>query len=612
MRTVQEALAHAQDLVSDYKAQKDLMKEMDKHYFMEWDDPNETEETKKLYKKTVSPSTHNALIGAIRLMTSTEPAFNVMYDVADENAKAVSEQIERLCKAIWYHSGRFKATPLEQPVVDALLRYGMAVISITDTSDLLKIMEDKKVSKSELQAVKRLVKTTPFLLEAWDPKGVYAEWGRFGLTAVYRQTLMRLAEVKQQFGENAIKNIVGTDKGDDNKAVIYADYWDLDKHIAWISSSEGSGEQVIAGEPIVDEEHGLPAIPIVIGVSEGSYMDVEREHQIMPLLYAAEKSGLWERENLELTFLYTNLFAIGTNPTFVYETLREEGDFRVDYSVPGGRLEIAPGEKYYPLNKDIITSDMLQGLSIASNGIEQSTMHKQALGGMGGIGANAAFSTVSLLNQAGRLPLTSPQKRGGWMIGTVMEIVFEMMKNSGGNRSVRLESGSVASIDTDLIPDDLIIEGKLEVDLPQDMLSQTNVAGMVIQSGLASRRWARQNLLNIGQSESMENEIWSENAGLALFRQYLQGEISKAQMMDQLKMQQSMEQMQGGMPLGAQQQQQGGMPQGVPAPQNKKPMGPRGAGSAINTQEGLLPAQRPGEQPAPPTMTPQPPQKGQV
>ena len=307
-------------------------------------------------------------------------------------------------------------------------------------------------------------------------------------------------------------------------------------------------------------------------------MDDERERQAIPFLYGVEKGKIWERQNLELSYLYTNLFYLANNPTFVYESLSDDG-LTIDQDVPGFVAQLRPGEKYYQLQKDVVNKDMMIGLDIADKLMEESTIYRQALGGTGSLGANAAFSTVSLLHQAGRLPLVSPQKRGGWGIGTAMELVFEMMKDTNRKGKARTGDGAVLEFAPKDIPDNLIIEAKLEVDMPQDMLANANVANLVTQSGLASNRWVRENILNIGQSDEMENEVWSEGAARQMYQQ----------MMMQL--------MQAGMmPPGA---PQGMPPQGMPpGPGSPMPPGQEAPyDPAIRAQEGLTPAMGPGRQP---------------
>jgi hypothetical protein len=587
--TVEEALEHANSLVDDYYDQKELMEDMDAMYFLEWDDKPAGKE----FKFTTSPTARNTLLGAIRLMSSTEPNFIVPFDKNNDTAKRQSEKIEKICKTIWYHSGRFRGVPLEQPAVESLLRYGMMVLAITPTESLKDIFIRDGASKAQIRQIERLVESTPYLIEAWDPKGVYPEWGRFGLTAVYREVEMTLAEAIQQFGEKPVEKVLGDKVKNLNDRVWYADYWNLDKHIAWITGTYDGIAKVVAGEPIVDKEHGLPCIPIVVQTSEGSYIDAERDRQALPFLYTVKKSGLWERQNLELTVLYTNMFDLAANPTYEYQTISEDGQIDIDYSVPGGVVRTRPGEYYRLIPKDVFNKDMMHGLTIANQLVEESTIHQQALGGTGGLGANTAFSTVSLLNQVGRLPLTAPQKRGGWGIGTALELVMEMIKDSGDKQKLKSREGFI-DFDPDEIPDDLIIEARLEVSLPQDQLTQANVATYLTQSGLASRRWARENILQIGQSEEMEKEIWDDQAAA----QEYQKTLMKFQQMEMMAQQQMM----------GQQGQQPPMPPGMEGEMR----GPASPGSAMQTQAGMIPAQRPGMKPVPMTAQGAPMQEGEV
>lgn len=591
-KTIREAMEHSQSLVNDYYEQKKMMHDVDKMYFMEWADKPSGRD----YKFTVSPSARNALLGAIRLMTSTEPMFNVPFEKNNKQAKAISESIEKLCQTVWYHSGRFRGVPLEQPAIESLLRYGMMALAIVDTEDLRDLFLQKGSSKAQKNQLDRLVNSTPYLIEAWDPKGIYPEWGRFGLNSVYRVVEMTVAEVIEQFGESVVRNILGDSNTDLNDRVQYADYWDLEKHMAWIQSGDIGGSQIVAGEPILDTAHNLPCIPIIVQTSEGSYIDAERQYQAIPFLYTVMKGEIWERQNLELTYLYTNLFHIAANPTYVYRGMGDDADLVIDYDVPGGVVKLRPNEDFRMVEKDVVNKDMMHGLNIADSLMEDSTISKQALGGMGNLGANTAFSTVHLLNQVGRLPLVSPQKRGSWGISTAMELMFEMMKDKAKRRKLKTREGEMI-FDPKEIPDDLIIEAMLEVDLPQDQMNQANIAHLVTQAGLASRRWARERILNIGQSDEMDKEIWTDRANEQEFNRIL----ANFMRMDMMRQQQEEQMAQGG---GGMPPEMGGMPPG----EEEEMRGMASPGSAMMAQGGLTPAQRPGTKPAPPRGLGMPPQ----
>lgn len=135
------------------------------------------------------------------------------------------------------------------------------------------------------------------------------------------------------------------------------------------------------------------------------------------------------------------------------------------------------------------------------------------------------------------------------------------------------------------IPADIIIEANLEVDLPQDQMNQANIAHLVTQAGLASRRWAREKILNIGQSDEMDKEIWDEEASTQEFQRILMTMMQQQQQMQMAQQQMPPEEAQRGM------------------------VSP---GSAMQAQAGLTPAQRPGTRPAPPMGEGMPPQEGEM
>ena len=476
-----------------------------------------------------------------------------------------------------------------------MIRYGMSVMAIYDTNDLM-TMFGKSGSKAQKRQVERVVGRTPYLIEVWDPKSVYPQWGRFGLNAVYRTVTMSVAEIRQQFGIDKVPELADVDEAE---LYQYADYWDLDVHMAWIGSGSES-TSMVSGTPLVNEEHQLPCIPIVVQTSEGSYLD-ERQYQAIPFLYAVDKGNLWERQNLIYTYGFTNLYRMAMNPTYQSDA-GEEAAITVDTSVAGGIVRTPPGHGLKPLEKDVWNKDLQIGMDLASKMIEDSTIFRQALGQP--MGSQASYSMVSLLHQAGRLPLTAPQKRGGWGIAAVMETIMEMWKDkaeNGGNK-MRKALGRSGTIELDVseIPDDLLIEAKLDVALPQDMMQQSTIAAQL--KGLASDSWIRENLLNEGQSDEMTKQIWTEQAMQAMYQQEVQTMLQKAQMQAQMEAQQQMAAMQGqGM---GQSGMMGGMPQGGQMPPDQmggqnpgQPGGPMAG--AMRAQAGMVPTGRPGTQPMP-------------
>ena len=210
-------------------------------------------------------------------------------------------------------------------------------------------------SKAEKRQLDRLVKRTPFLVEVWDPKNVYVEWGRYGITSVYRTAPMRVGELKQQHGIDCLMGVID-ENTTDNDTVYYCDYWDMTHHFAWVSNYSGESEMMVGKNPIMQEKHELPCIPIVVQTADGSHVDNKREYQAIPFLYAVEKSELWERQNLELTVMYSNLFQIGNTPMFKHVNPGQK-ELQLDFTVPGGQFDLEAGEDITQFQKQVITPD---------------------------------------------------------------------------------------------------------------------------------------------------------------------------------------------------------------------------------------------------------------
>jgi hypothetical protein len=204
----------------------------------------------------------------------------------------------------------------------------------------------------------------------------------------------------------------------------------------------------------------------------------------------------------------------------------------------------------------------------AKNLVDESTIYGQTLGEP--LGGNAPYSMVALLNQAGRLPLVTLQRRGSWGIGKAMEIAFMLMKDRGGKRKVR-DAGSVVELSSANIPDDLIIEATLDIDLPQDKKQAIQMA-IAATSGdrpLLDFETARKDLIGEEQSDEIDKKVMAERYAWLEFQKDYQKEMAMAQAEVQQKIQQA--QMQGQMPP-PQDMQQGQMQQGVPPDQQQAMM----------------------------------------
>ena len=168
---------------------------------------------------------------------------------------------------------------------------------------------------SERQAGK-----SPFVIKRLDPTAVYVERDDFGVSCVLHRYVRSLREVIGVFGESKLKTTYKLDDIKDNRgAVLFCEmYWrdgetikqamwiekreqaytDLDAHLeetAWVANEEGV--------EIIENPSGF--IPIISKTCNGTGGD------IMPILYAAEKSNFHAASNAAYTLLISNAIKFG-------------------------------------------------------------------------------------------------------------------------------------------------------------------------------------------------------------------------------------------------------------------------------------------------------------
>jgi hypothetical protein len=152
--------------------------------------------------------------------------------------------------------------------------------------------------------------------------------------------------------------------------------------------------------------------------------------------------------------------------------------------------------------------DMLNGMGA------ESTMYPQALGAPVG-GSATAFSTVSLLSQAGRLPMIAPSEAVAAAIGQIMSIIMRRCKKDG------IATNFIKAND---IPDKFTLTARLDVKLPQDQLRNAQIGETLTQGDnpMVSNEYVRQEIMGINDSTAMEKQIVKEKYQALRFVQIAQ------------------------------------------------------------------------------------------
>lgn len=555
MRQIKE---HGTYLKSIHQQRNSMFTKMEQMLLMEWDEESRVRTATDNVKITKHPGARNKLMGALRLMVATDPLFNVPKDASDPTAAGISEKIEHMAEAMWTCAGRVRQQPVHYDVVLSCLTFAEMHIAVTKTSDMVEAA--KGGTKAAMAKAEEIAAITPYLFDVWDPRTGYPEIGPQGLTSFYREVETTSGAVLDEFGDAAREVIQDPKKRYDKVTLCH--FWDYENHVVWLTNSD---------RPLIQEAHGLSFIPVVVQLGEGSRLFEKPEHQRQPFLYTLWQSGLWARQNLMLTVLYTLAFSIGSNPLYVYQANQPGKQLNIDWSRPGGTATIEANESLGPLAKQVIDPSLLQGREIADGLEEESTIYGQTLGQP--LGPNATFSETSLLHQAGRLPLITTQRMASWAIADAVKMALKWMKADKTAGKARYK-GAYTELKPSEIPERFELEAMLDIDLPQDMLQQANVANQLTagENPLASQEWTRENILKIGQPKEMQKQIWGEQAAAMLFYQFLEDQMQVMQQRQQMEQMQQQGQPgqppQGGQGIPPEMMQGGMQPPETPMGQN--------------------------------------------
>lgn len=500
-----EVKDRGRQMVSDDGLRNTMYQEVDEAYLMTWKGESGKKWSGANTQLIVSPDARNAAQGAVRLMVATDPIFNITLSSDKQNVK---DKIEKAVTKIFEAAGRAAGNPIHYDALLSAILYSEMHIAVTSTASLVAAAKENGVGLMRAEAI---AAKTPFLIEVWNPATGHAQRDSLVLTAYYREVKTTVGQLISSFGGLLPKATAERKK---SSPITLSTFYDEETTTIWCDDGV-----------IVMGPHGLPFIPVVVQTTEGSNLWTKPEEARQPLLYAFMKSGFWKMQSMIYTVMYNNIRDMGTTPLYVHGTPsgKEGKQLDINFDESPGVVTVEPGETFVPVtNKGLIDPLVSQALQIATQKGEESTIYAQALGAP--VQGDSTFSELALLSQSGRLPLIGTQKRGGWGMSAVAEMCLGLIKTD--NTDVNTAGIDLKASD---LTDNIMIDCKLDVKLPQDKLQQANIAQILISQKVASKEWVRSNVLNINQSGDMDREIWTEDASEAMFQVFLQQQIQQAQ-----------------------------------------------------------------------------------
>ena len=519
-------------VVAEHASRNAMYQAIERMYMMQWDE----QPPESYIKATMSPDAHIAITGIGRLLTSTDPVISVARSAEEPGDVARADKLEKVLQALWRRANRARRWPLHYDACKSAALFAEVCIEIANVDETLRWAE---VEGRDTTQLKREAKACPYSYNVRHPSTVFPQFGAFGLRSVLHRYRRRLWEVREFWGKNA-----AVVEGDDMDWVTFSNYWDATYHVVWVNDGD---------KPVVSEKHGLPFIPWVCVISDGSGMWNEPEKQRNPMLYSVWKGGWWQRQNLLYSVFYTLAAQMGF-PTWVITTL-DGRDVAIDLNKPGGKVEMRPGESVAPLQKMLIDDAVKQGLAIADSKLISATLPRVVFGESPG--STMSYSAMNLLSQGGRLPLVPIERQVGYALAEMFDVTLRWIHHAG--KKVQLYNvGEMAEVAPfDINPDHIEVDVKLKADVPQDRLSLATMIQILRQPGpdglpIISRNTAS-DFLGFMQPADEFDQVVNE----AFVSKFVQEFIKS-----------------GGQPVPQPQQQQA--PVGVPPVQMGPPMMPGG------------------------------------
>jgi len=468
-------------------------------------------------RKVIAPDPRNYVLGATRLMTATRARWEVPRLLNADSLSEVASTIERACDAILTISGQITNRPVEVEAALSAFLYGEVQLKVINTKAMM-----EGLTGAKLERAKYVNARTPLILQVVNPKIGYPLYDIDGLSVYASEEKVMVNYLRSRFGEDKLPGKKLTEKVD------FYELWSDTTHCCW-----AAGET----DPFLLVENTLGFIPVVGEIVEGSDFFVEEtQPSRQPLMYTYAESGLWEAQNMALTIMSSLALSIAATPMMVLEQAQAGDDIEVSTDmIPWGLVKTPPGSKFTSLLKQVIDPSIIKINELAEQKGMESSLYRQALGEP--LGNNAPFSMVSLLSSAGRLPLVPYQRCINHVLGKAMFAGLQMCKAGGVSKTKLNGVEGVVEIDFDTLPENFVLEAMLQISVPQDERENVAIAVQATagDNPLVSLEYARKTWLNIGQSDVMQKDIWTEKQ-LSLMNQLdLQAQLEqrKQELMNQ-------------------------------------------------------------------------------
>lgn len=546
--------------------------------------------------KTTAPA--DAIDAGIKVLTGLDARVSIdpitVLKALGENASPTSEMArekanewENCLKWQWDLASRRRGT-LYDDIIRSALMYDEVVANVVHLPTQIRSVE---AIGGNSQRYKAALRNGQFAVLLRNPQTAHVRYSDYMAEAVLSASLMEAQAIVDFWGDKA-KAIAKDIKNEDiapDEAMILFDYSDYESRCVWACPGDNEqatdyDNQYVILEP---EENKLPFLPWVAQCG-GTALASDPAYQRFPLLWKVYQAETWLTANITGSLTMSQAIATAAQPQMTVEGPNPQA-VDVDYTTPGGRMDVPPGHKVAQLTQQPLNPALREAYDRFVSDMARSTVPSVLVSAESAPGES--FSGYNLRVQQAVGSLLRYQKTAERFHAAVSRQMLLWAENSGkaiegyGNYKIEPE---------DIDPDKIYISVALTPDVPLDRMQKINSAVMMSRE---LKYPAHKILEELGETDpqgaidewAKEQFYMSEVAGRAkLIQAEYDLQIQQAQMAMQMQAQQQQMQMQ----MEAQAMQTG-MAEQQPMPGG--PMGMEGIeGQGFNPAMGGMPPAQAG------------------
>jgi len=614
MKEMQWFLDRADELISRDSGLRDMQSAMDRMARLEYNLPPSLQNLEWMRTvRTTAPA--DAIDAGIKVLSGLDERLKIdpvsvlkglNVQPNSEAAKMKANEWETALKWQMDLAARRRGV-FRDDIIRSALMYDEIVGQVVHLPSQIKSVE---ALGGNAQRYKSAMRHGQFAVLLRNPQTVHVRYSDLMAEAVLSAVVMEAQAIVDFWGDKArgiAKQIKDEEIAPDESLILF-DYSDFDSRAVWACPGEDDtsvdwDKRWVIMDP---EENKLPFLPWV-SVIGGTNLASAPENQRFPLLYKVYAAETWLTANITGSLTMSQAIATAAQPQLTVEGANTQA-VEVDYTVPGGRIDVPPGHKVAQLTQQPLNPALREAYDRFVSDMARSTVPSVLISAESMPGE--AFSGYNLRVQQAIGSLLRYKKLGERFYESVYRQFLYWCEKSGDNIG-GYGGEKYYEIDSeDIDPDEIYLTVELTPDVPLDRMQKINSAVMMSRELKYPAAKILEELGETDPQKAMDN--WAKEqfylAEVAGRAQLIQAEyqaqaqsvIAQAQMAVQMQAQAAMQQ-QTGQPMQQPTPGQGmGMEglQGMGQGMNPEMMGtpPAQAGPALNVREQQMGQTRMGEE----------------